>query len=66
VCEMTPALFAAVAANEAEKVAPENTLVDVTMIGASGRLYIAGSTAGVTRAAGEIDRLLASIEGRDQ
>ena len=36
VCEMTPALFAAVAANEAEQAAPENTLVDVTMIGASG------------------------------
>src|SRR6266568_6305964 len=31
VCELTPALFAAVAANEAEKAAPENTLVDVTM-----------------------------------
>ena len=45
VCEMTPALFAAVAANEAEQAAPENTLVDVTMIGASGRLYIAGTTA---------------------
>jgi hypothetical protein len=66
VCEMTPALFAAVAANEAEKVAPENVLVDVTMIGASGRLYIAGTTAGVTKAAGEIERLLASIEGRHQ
>ncbi len=65
VCEMVPALVAAVAANEAEKVAPENVLVDVTMIGASGRLYIAGTTPGVTKAAGEIERLLASIEGRD-
>jgi hypothetical protein len=64
VCEMVPALFAAVAANQAERVAPENTLVDVAMIGASGRLYIAGSTAGVTTAAAEIERLLASIEGR--
>ena len=36
VCEMAPALFAAVAANEAERAAPENTLVDVSMIGASG------------------------------
>jgi len=66
VCEVTPALFAAVAANEAEKAAPENTLVDVTMIGASGRLYIAGTTAGVATAADEIERLLASIEGRVQ
>ncbi|HEY5031183.1 MAG TPA: microcompartment protein, partial [Actinomycetes bacterium] len=32
VYEVTPALFAAVAANEAERVAPENTLVDVSII----------------------------------
>jgi len=38
VYEMTPALFAAVAANEAEKAAPGNTLVDVQMIGAAGRV----------------------------
>ena len=66
VCEMAPALFAAVAANEAEHAAPENTLVDVTMIGASGRVYIAGSSAGVGRARDEIERLLGSIEGRRQ
>src|SRR5699024_4546996 len=34
--EMMPALFATVAANEAEKAAPAATLVDVQMIGASG------------------------------
>jgi hypothetical protein len=66
VCEMAPALFAAVAANEAEKAAPENTLVDVAMIGASGRLYLAGSTAGVLRSQAAIEQLLASVEGRDQ
>jgi hypothetical protein len=66
VCEMAPALFAAVAANEAERVAPDNTLVDVTMIGASGRLYLAGSTEGVSRALDAIERLLASVEGREQ
>jgi hypothetical protein len=66
VCEMAPALFAAVAANEAEQAVPENTLVDVAMIGASGRLYIAGTSAGVGRAREEIERLLAGIEGRDQ
>ena len=65
VCEMAPALFAAVAANEAERAAPENTLVDVNMIGASGRLYIAGTTEGVGLAAAEIERLLAGIEGRE-
>jgi hypothetical protein len=66
VCEMAPALFAAVAANEAERAAPENTLVDVTMIGASGRVYVAGSTEGVVAARDEIERLLAGIEGRKQ
>jgi hypothetical protein len=66
VCEMAPALFAAVAANEAERAAPENTLVDVTMIGASGRVYLAGSTEGVSRARDAIERLLAGVQGRDQ
>ena len=66
VCEMTPALFAAVAANEAEKAAPENTLVDVAMIGASGRLYLAGTTEGVRRSQAAIEKLLDSVEGRDQ
>ena len=64
VCELAPALFAAVAANHAEQVAPDNTLVDVTMIGASGRIYIAGLTESVTRAGEEIAVLLAGIEGR--
>jgi hypothetical protein len=66
VCEMTPALFAAVAANEAEQAAPENTLVDVAMIGASGRLYLAGTTEGVLRSQAAIERVLDSVEGRDQ
>ena len=65
VCEVVPALFAGVAANQAEQAAPGNTLVDVTMIGASGRVYIAGPTYGVSRAGDEIARLLAGIEGRE-
>lgn len=64
VYEMTPALFAAVAANEAEKAAPENTLVDVSMIGAAGRLYISGSREGVGAARDAVTRLLAGVEGR--
>lgn len=64
VCEMTPALFAAVAANEAERVAPDLTLVDVSMIGAAGRLYLAGDTASIARAMTAIDDVLGSIEGR--
>jgi hypothetical protein len=66
VCEMTPALFATVAANEAEKVAPGVTLVDVSMIGAAGRVYMSGSTAEVLRAREAIETTLAAIEGRKQ
>jgi hypothetical protein len=65
VCEMAPALFAAVAANHAEQAAPDNTLVDVTMIGASGRIYIAGTTESVSHAGDEIAALLAGIKGRE-
>ena len=42
VCEVTPALFAALAANEAERTAPGVTLVDVAMIGVAGRIYLSG------------------------
>jgi hypothetical protein len=64
VCEMTPALFAAVAANEAERAAPDLTLVDVSMIGAAGRLYLAGESSSIARALGAIDDVLGAIEGR--
>jgi len=64
--EVTPALFATVAANEAERAVPENTLVDVQMIGAAGRVYISGSTQKVRRALQAITEVLASIPGRPQ
>ena len=66
VCEMTPALFATVAANEAEKVAPGVTLVDVSMIGAAGRVYMSGSTEEVLLARAAIEQVLTGIVGRDQ
>jgi len=66
VFEMTPALFAAVAANEAEKAAPDITLVDVQMIGAAGRVYMAGEPDDVERAREAIGAALAAITGRDQ
>jgi hypothetical protein len=65
ICEMVPALYAAIAANEAEKVAQGLTLVDVQMIGAAGRLYMSGSTENVQRGLARIEQVLASIEGRD-
>jgi hypothetical protein len=64
VYEMTPALFAAVAANEAERVAPGITMVDVQMIGAAGRLYLSGRTEDVEVARDRITKVLAAVEGR--
>jgi hypothetical protein len=65
VYEVMPALFAAVAANEAERVAPDVTLVTVSMIGAAGRIYMSGPTASIVAARDEITRVLAAIEGRE-
>lgn len=65
VCEMVPALYAAIAANEAEREAPGLTLVDVQMIGAAGRIYLSGATDDVNRALKVIERVLGGIGGRD-
>jgi hypothetical protein len=65
VYEMTPALFAAVAANEAERAAPEVTLVDVSMIGVAGRIYLSGQTKDVLTAQQQIATVLGSVEGRE-
>ena len=65
VYEMTPALFAAVAANEAERVAPDITLVDVSMIGVAGRIYLSGQTDDVLRAQEQIAKVLGSVAGRE-
>jgi hypothetical protein len=62
--EVVPALFAAVAANEAEKAAPEATLVDCQMIGASGRLFMSGDRAALAAARDHILKILADIPGR--
>jgi GAF domain-containing protein len=64
VVEVTPALFAAVAANAAERVAPGLTLVTVSMIGAAGRVYLAGSTPDIVLARDEITRVLEGVKGR--
>jgi hypothetical protein len=65
VVEVTPALFAAFAANAAERVAPGLTLVTVSMIGAAGRVYLAGETADIVLARDEIERVLESVAGRE-
>ena len=66
VCEGTPALFATVAANEAERAAPGVTLVDVSMIGVAGRVYMSGAPADVLRAQQEIASVLGAVTGREQ
>ena len=62
--EMAPALFAAVAANEAERAAPQATIVDVQMMGASGRIFMAGRGDELKIAQATITSVLESIEGR--
>lgn len=63
--EMAPALFAAMAANEAERASPEVTLVDVQMMGASGRISMAGETAQLKIAQDRITQVLETIVGRE-
>ncbi len=62
--EMAPALFAAMAANEAEKAAPDITLVDVQMMGASGRISMAGEIANLKIAQSRISEVLEAVVGR--
>ena len=62
--ELAPALFAAVAANEAERAAPDTTIVDIQMMGASGRIFMAGATADLRIAQDTIDTSLNAIKGR--
>ena len=62
--EMAPALFAAMAANEAERAAPETTIVDIQMMGASGRIFMSGDSDDLERARDAIDKTLSQIVGR--
>jgi hypothetical protein len=64
VYEMVPALFAAMAANEAEKVAKGATLIDLQMIGASGRVFMAGESEELKLAQSRIGEALAAVAGR--
>jgi hypothetical protein len=64
VYEMTPALFATTAANEAEREVPGITLVDAEIIGASGRIFMSGKMQDLKKARKTIDRVLKSVKGR--
>src|SRR5690606_3401275 len=62
ILETEPAAYSVLAANEAEKAA-RVTLVDVTMVGAFGRLYLAGREADVDAAAEAAEHALRSVDG---
>ncbi|MCQ0092271.1 hypothetical protein [Roseovarius sp. M141] len=62
--EMAPALFACVAANEAEKAAPNAILNDVQMMGATGRIFMSGSVEDMKVARATITACLEGIKGR--
>ncbi|MEQ8666567.1 MAG: hypothetical protein RIC16_12680 [Rhodospirillales bacterium] len=62
--ELAPALFAAVAANEAERAAPNATIVDIQMMGASGRIFMAGDKEDLVTAQDAIAQSLKSVVGR--
>ncbi len=62
--EMAPALFACVAANEAERAAPNAVINDVQMMGASGRIFMSGSTEDMKNARDAITQTLEAVKGR--
>jgi len=63
ILEMVPAGYAGFAANEAEKAA-DVTLVHVTVFGATGRLYLSGTTSNVAVAREAAEDALNSITGK--
>lgn len=63
--EMSPALFACVAANEAERAAPAAIINDVQMMGVSGRVFMSGDTEDLVVARDAITRTLNEVEGRE-
>lgn len=62
--EMSPALFACVAANEAERAAPRAIINDVQMMGVSGRVFMSGDTADLVKAKDAITQTLNGVQGR--
>lgn len=62
--EMAPALFACMAANEAERAAPGAVLNDVQIMGATGRIFMSGTSREMHLAQAAIIAALASVKGR--
>lgn len=64
ILEVVPAGYAGYAANEAEKVA-DVTLNHVSVFGASGRVYLAGSTSQIQAAKEAAEECLVALDGKD-
>ncbi len=64
ILEVVPAGYAGLAANEAEKVA-DVTLNHVSVFGASGRVYLAGSTSDIQSVRKAVESALIALPGRD-
>lgn len=64
ILECLPAGYAGYAANEAEKAANIN-LIHVTVFGATGRVYLAGSTSEVQAAKKAAEECLLALEGKE-
>jgi hypothetical protein len=64
ILECVPAGYAGYAANEAEKAA-DIKLIHVTVFGASGRVYLAGTTSEVQAAKEAAEGCLLAMEGKD-
>jgi len=64
ILECVPAGYAGYAANEAEKAA-NIKLIHVTVYGASGRVYLAGTTSEVQAAKEAVEHCLLALEGKD-
>jgi hypothetical protein len=62
--ELSPALFACVAANEAERAAPSATINDVQMMGVSGRIFMSGRTDDLKKARDAVVKTLKAVKGR--
>ncbi len=63
ILEVVPAGYAGYAANEAEKAA-DITINHVSVYGASGRVYLAGSTSDIQAAQEAAETALSSLDGR--
>lgn len=64
VMEVTPAAYASLAANEAEKAALINIL-QITSVGSFGRLYLGGAERDIKTAAAAVVETLENVHGRE-